>query len=341
MSEQNASQDQANSGTQNVAVLMLSLGEEGASEIFKHLSPQEIRQVTMAMAQMPPLKRDEVQGVLGQFFHQYRYESGLLGGTKQFLQRSLNKALPAKDADSMIDSVFGQESTTTSLEMIKWMDTAMIAEMIANEHPQLQAVVLAYLEPEQASQVLQRLPEANHQELLSRIARLEELHPSILQELNEMFDQNMIKMTSSHNKSVGGLRQVADLMNRMNENSARQLLEHFKGSDTTLADQIEEQMFVFEHLTKLTDENLAKVITEVPQETLALGLKGASDKLMGKILANMAKRTARYLQNDIDNLGSVRASQVQKARQDILDVARKLADSGEIELSAQDEEMIE
>ncbi|WP_281648564.1 flagellar motor switch protein FliG [Parendozoicomonas sp. Alg238-R29] len=329
------------SGTKNVAVLMLSLGEEGAAEIFKYMSQQEIRQITMAMASMQPLKRDEVQNVLGQFFHEYRYESGLLGGTKQFLERTLNRALSNKDANNMLESVFGEESTTNSLEMIKWMDTSMIAELISNEHPQLQAVVLAYLDADQASAVLQRLPADSHRELLSRVAKLDELHPSILQELNDMFDQNMVKMTSSHNTSVAGLRQVADMMNRMNENSARQLLEHFKGSDTSLAEQIEDQMFVFEHLTKLTDENLARVVAEVPQETLALSLKGASDKLMGKILANMAKRTARYLQNDIENLGSVRASQVQKARQEILDAARKLADAGDIELSAQDEEMIE
>lgn len=329
------------SGTKNVAVLMLSLGEEGAAEIFKHMSQQEIRQITMAMAAMPPLKREEVQEVLGQFFHEYRYESGLLGGTKQFLEKSLTKALPVKDANNMLESVFGEENTTNSLEMIKWMDTSMIAELISNEHPQLQAVVLAYLDADQASSVLQRLPSSSHKELLSRIAKLDELHPAILQELNDMFDQNMVKMTSSHNTSVGGLRQVADLMNRMNEKSAKQLLEHFKDNDTSLADQIEDQMFVFEHLTKLTDDNLARVVAEVPQDTLSLALKGASDKLMGKILANMAKRTARYLQNDIENLGSVRASQVQKARQEILDAARRLADRGEIELSSQDEEMIE
>ncbi|WP_299730371.1 flagellar motor switch protein FliG [uncultured Endozoicomonas sp.] len=326
--------------TRDIAILMLSLGEKGASRVLEHLSQREVRQVSAAMATMAPLKRDQVQEVLDIFFHTYRYDSGLTGSSRGYLDKTLKLALGDKEAKNVMDSIFGDEDTT--LETMKMMDSATITELIAGEHPQLQAVVLTYLGPEQAAEVLQRLPVASHQDLLSRVARLEELHPSILQELNRMFDDNIGRLSTSQNTTVSGLRQVADIMNRMGEGTVKNVLGYFKEQDKKLAEKIEQQMFVFEHLTRLDEDVIRRIASEVSQDILALALKGAPQDVMDAIVGTMTKRASKFLLEDIENLGSVRASQVQGARNDVLRIARQLAASGEIELSFnEDEEMIE
>ncbi|WP_067515252.1 flagellar motor switch protein FliG [Endozoicomonas ascidiicola] len=326
--------------TRDIAILMLSLGEKGASKVLEHLSQREVRQVSAAMATMAPLKRDQVQEVLDIFFHTYRYDSGLTGSSRGYLDKTLKLALGDKEAKNVMDSIFGDEDTT--LETMKMMDSATITELIAGEHPQLQAVVLTYLGPEQAAEVLQRLPVATHQDLLSRVARLEELHPSILQELNRMFDDNIGRLSTSQNTTVSGLRQVADIMNRMGEGTVKNVLGYFKEQDKKLAEKIEQQMFVFEHLTRLDEDVIRRIASEVSQDILVLALKGAPQDVMDAIVGTMTKRASKFLLEDIENLGSVRASQVQGARNDVLRIARQLAASGEIELSFnEDEEMIE
>ena len=176
---------------------------------------------------------------------------------------------------------------------------------------------------------------------MARLAKLEELHPAIIQELNAMFDDNMVELNSGHNTAISGMRQVADIMNRMNDEQTKGLIEHFKKQDEKLAEELENHMFVFDNLAKVNDEAINRIVAEVSQEVLVMALKGSSDELMNMVMGNMAKSSAKYLQDDIDNLGSVRASQVQAARKEMLDTARKLADEGEIELNFRDEEMIE
>lgn len=320
----------------DIAILLLSMGEKGAASVFKHLSQREVRQISAAMASMAPLKRDQVQEVLDLFFHTYRYDSGLAGSSKGYLDKTLKLALGDKEAKTMMDSIFGDE--TNSLEAMKWMDSATITEMIANEHPQLQAVVLTYLEPGQAAEVMQRLPLDSHQDLLSRVARLQELHPSILQELNMMFDANIGRVGTSQNTTVSGLRQVADIMNRMNEGSVKSLLSYFKDQDKKLAEQIEQQMFVFEHLARLDEETLRKIMAEVSQEILALALKGLEQSVVDTLTDSMTRRASKFLLDAIENLGAVRSSQVQGARNDILRIARQMAANGDIELTFSDEE---
>ncbi|MGI9280147.1 MAG: flagellar motor switch protein FliG [Endozoicomonas sp.] len=333
--------EELSSSPHEVAVLLLSLGEKGAAQVFKHLSSREVRQISQTMANMPPMKRDEVQNVMNHFFHEYRYEVGIAGGTRNYLEKSLKIAMGDKDAKNLMDSIYGEENTS-SLEMMKWMEPSAVAELIVNEHPQLQAVVLTYLEPGQAALVLQRLPERCHEDLLTRIAKLKELHPSIVQELNVIFDDSVGLISTSQNTSVSGLRQVADIMNRMNESSVSHMLEHFKEQDSDLADRIEQQMFVFEHFSRLDEDTIRKIIEEIPQNTLSLALKGASEPISSKFINTMTRREAKYLQDDMDSLGTVRSSQVQQARQEILNTARTLSQNGQIELNLSDEdEMIE
>lgn len=320
----------------DIAILLLSLGEKGAAQVFKHLSQREVRQISTNMATISPLKRDQVQEVLDLFFHTYRYDSALSGSSKSYLNKTLKLALGDKEAKGVMDSIFGGESN--SLEAMKWMDSGTITELIVDEHPQLQAVVLTYLGATQATDVLMRLPAKSHQDLLSRVARLQELHPSIIEELNIIFDANVGKMSTSQNTTVSGLRQVADIMNRMNDTSVQSLLNYFKEQDKKLAEQIEQQMFLFEHLMRLDEDALRKVMAEVSQDILALALKGAAQEMVDSVVGTMTKRSAKFLLEDIENLGPVRASQVQSARNDVLRAARQLAASGEIELSFNDED---
>ena len=315
----------------DIAVLMMSLGEEGAARVMSHLSQRELHDVSASMAEIEPLRRQQIQEVLGMFLHTYRFESGVTGSSKGYLDKTLKMALGEQEAKTVMESIFGEESS--SLDHVRWMDSGTIAEVITAEHPQLQAVVLAYLEPEQAAEVLQRLPSQSHEDLLSRVAQVEELHPSVLQELAVMFDDNTGLLNKGRNTSVSGMKQVADIMNQMGESRVQQLLKFFKRQDKQMADMIEQQMFVFDYLVRLEEDALTKVVAESSPDVLALALKGADSRVMDAFMATMTNRAARFLQEDIKNLGAVRASQVKEAQREMVELAKMLGDDGQINLN--------
>lgn len=324
----------------NAAILLLSLGEEATAAVFKQMSRGEVHEISQAMSAMPTMKRLDVQNVINGFFYEYRYESGIAGGTRRYLENALKIALGENDARGMLDSIFDDENSRC-LEVMKWMDPNAIASLIINEHPQLQAVVLSYLESEQAAEVLSRLPERNHKSLLKRIAALEELSPEIIKELNLIFDDPGGDLTARHSTQISGMKQVAGIMNSLGEQSANDLLEHFKTHNADMAVELEQEMFIFEHLAMLDEEAVQRILQEVPQELLALAMKGAPDNIFNKVVGTMTKRTANYLKNNMDALGVVRASQVKDARKEVMEIARKLAKDGEITRSLTPEEMVE
>ena len=219
------------------------------------------------------------------------------------------------------------------------MDSRQVAEIIRYEHPQIQAVVLAYLDPDQAAHVLQRFDENVRLEVMMRITSLDQIQPSALQELNDILEAQF-SGASSQSASLGGLRTTADIMNYFDSNVEQELMEAIREVDESLSEQIADMMFVFDNLIDVEDRGIQVILREINTDTLVIALKGAETNLQEKIFKNMSKRAAELLRDDLEAKGPVRVSEVEDAQKEILNVARRLADEGEIMLGSGGEEMM-
>jgi flagellar motor switch protein FliG len=212
------------------------------------------------------------------------------------------------------------------------MDSKQVANIIRNEHPQIQTIVLSYLEPEQSAEILSQFPEKVRLDLTMRIANLEEVQPAALQELNEIMEKQFAGQAGAQAAKMGGLKAAADIMNYLDTNVEGQLMDAIREHDEEMAQQIQDLMFVFENLIDVDDRAIQTILREVQQDALMKALKGADADLKEKILKNMSKRAAELLNDDLEAMGPVRVSEVEAAQKDILSVARRLADAGEIML---------
>ena len=212
------------------------------------------------------------------------------------------------------------------------MDAIQVATIIQNEHPQIQTIVLSYLEPEQSAEILSQFPEPVRLDLIMRIANLEEVQPVALQELNEIMEKQFACSASAQAAKMGGLKAAASIMNYLDTNIEGQLMDAIRENDEEMSQQIQDLMFVFENLIDVDDRGIQTLLREVSGELLMKALKGADDNLKEKILKNMSKRAAQTLQEDLQTMGPLRISDVEAAQKEILTIARRLADNGEIAL---------
>jgi flagellar motor switch protein FliG len=212
------------------------------------------------------------------------------------------------------------------------MDSKQVANIIRNEHPQIQTIVLSYLEPEQSAEILSQFPEKVRLDLTMRIANLEEVQPAALQELNEIMEKQFAGQAGTQTAKMGGLKAAADILNYLDTNLEGQLMDAIREHDEEMAQQIQDLMFVFENLIDVDDRGIQTILREVQQDVLMKALKGTDENLKEKIFKNMSKRAAELLQDDLEAMGPVRVSEVEAAQKEILSVARRLSDAGEIML---------
>ncbi|MEC8225915.1 MAG: flagellar motor switch protein FliG, partial [Pseudomonadota bacterium] len=217
-------------------------------------------------------------------------------------------------------------------DSLKWMDSKQVANIIRNEHPQIQTIVLSYLEPEQSAEILSQFPEKVRLDLTMRIANLEEVQPAALQELNEIMEKQFAGQAGAQAAKMGGLKAAADIMNYLDTNVEGQLMDSIREHDEEMSQQIQDLMFVFENLMDVEDRGIQAILREVQQDVLMKAIKGTDEALKEKILGNMSKRAAELLADDLEAMGPVRISEVEAAQKEILSTARRLADSGEIML---------
>lgn len=318
-------------GVEKAAILLLSLSEEDAAQILKHLEPKQVQKVGLAMAQTTDLNQAKIAAVHRRFIEQIQNFSTIGFQSEEFIKRALTAALGEEKAANLIDQIV-LGGGARGLDSLKWMDSKQVANIIRNEHPQIQTIVLSYLEPEQSAEILSQFPEKVRLDLTMRIANLEEVQPAALQELNEIMEKQFAGQAGAQTAKMGGLKAAADILNYLDTNLEGQLMDAIREHDEEMAQQIQDLMFVFENLIDVDDRGIQTILREVQQDVLLKALKGTDENLKEKIFKNMSKRAAELLQDDLEAMGPVRVSEVETAQKEILSVARRLSDAGEIML---------
>lgn len=321
------------------AILLMSLGEKDAAAVLRHLGPKEVQRLGTAMTQLQNVERTQVEMVVTNFIGEAQALTGLGVGSDSYIRTMLVEALGEDKANSLVDRIL-LGGNTTGLDTLKWMDARSVADLIRNEHPQIQSIVVAYLDPDQAAEVLANLPEKPRLDIIMRIAALDSVHPTALQELNNILEKQFSGNAASKTKAMGGVKVAANIMNNLDGSIESELMESIREMDEDLGTRIQDLMFVFDDLKNVDDRGIQALLREISSEVLILALKGADDELQEKIFKNMSKRAAELLRDDLEAKGPVRVTDVETAQKEILTIARRMADSGEIVLGGGGEEMI-
>jgi len=319
------------SGTERAAVLLLTLGEGSAAEVLKHMGPKEVQKIGSAMAGLTNVPREKVLNVLEGFNESVQEQTALGVGAEDYIRTVMVEALGEDKAKGLMDRIL-LGSSTKGLEALKWMDARAVAELIRLEHPQIQAIVLSYLDNDHAAAVIKFFPERTRHDVLLRIATLDGIQPSALQELDEILERQFAGNQNVQSSSVGGVKAAADILNFVDSSLEGEIMEAIKDADAELGQKIQDLMFVFDNLIDVDDRGIQALLREVSSETLILALKGADEAMKEKIFSNMSKRAAEMMRDDLENKGPVRLSEVEGAQKEILAIARRMSDSGEIAL---------
>jgi flagellar motor switch protein FliG len=326
------------SGAERAAILLMSLGEEQASEVLKHMGARDVQRIGTTMATLTSVTRDQALQVLDTFVETVDENTSLGVGSDEYVRRVLEQALGDK-ATSLIDRILlGRKSK--GLEALKWMDPRSVAEMIRQEHPQIIAIVLAYLEVDQAAEVLDMLPDRVRPDVIRRIATLDGIPPSAFNELDEVMEKQFSGNDNLKSSSVGGVRAAAEILNLVEGSTEEAVLNEIREEDEALGDSIQDQMFVFENLLDLDDRGIQTLLREVQQDELITALKGADQRIREKIFKNMSRRAGEMLEEDLEAKGPVRLSDVEAAQREILATARRLSEQGQIDLGGKGEEYV-
>jgi len=320
------------SGAERAAVLLMTLGEQDAAEVLKHMSPKEVQKIGEAMASMAHVPKDSVSNVLGDFCDAVDEQTELGIGNEDYLRSVLTSALGEDKARNVIDRILlGRHSK--GLDALKWMDPRAVADLIRLEHPQIIAIVLSYLEQDQAADVLANLPENMRVDIVMRIASLDSIQPSAIHELDDMLERQFSGHSDNiKTSSVGGLKTAASIMNFLDSTLEAEIIEKVREIDDDMGTGIQDLMFVFENLIEVDDRGIQALLREISSETLIIALKGADDGIKEKVFKNMSRRAGEMLRDDLEARGPVKLSEVEGAQKEILTVARRMAETGEISL---------
>ena len=324
-------------GIQKSAILLLSLGEEGASEVFKHLAPREVQKLGVAMSNLKNVTRDKIEGVLSEFRIQAEEKTTLGMDSGDYIRTVLTKALGDDKAANLIDRIL-HGGDTSGIEGLKWMDSSAVAELIRNEHPQIIATILVHLDRDQACEILGFFADRLRNDVLLRIATLDGIQPAALRELNDVLTKLLSGSNNLKKSPMGGIRTAAEILNFMPTAQEATVIEGVKEHDPELAQKILDQMFVFENLLDIDDRGIQLLLREVQSESLIVALKGAAEELREKIFKNMSQRAAEMLKEELEAKGPVRVSEVEAEQKEILKTVRRLADEGQIALGGKGED---
>ncbi|HPU50986.1 MAG TPA: flagellar motor switch protein FliG [Burkholderiaceae bacterium] len=319
-------------GLMDAAILLMSLGEDTASEVFKHLSPKEVQRLGETMASVKTTRNDKVGEVLEKFRSETADSSTLVGDTDAYIRNVLTRALGEDKAGLLIDRIL-QGGDVSGIESLKWMDAASVGDLIRNEHPQIIASILVHLERDHACGILQQFNERTRTDVMLRIATLDGIQPNALRELNDVLSKVLAGGDRLKKAKLGGSKTAAEIMNFMGGGQDVAIVESIRESDPELAQKILDQMFTFDDMNKLDDKGIQAVLREVQSDALVVALKSADPDLREKIFKNMSQRAAETMREDLESKGPVRVSEVEAQQKEILKIVRRLADEGQIALA--------
>lgn len=322
------------------AILLLSLGETDAAQVLQHMGPKEVQRVGSAMAQMRNVHREQVEQVMGEFVELVSDQTGLGVGADGYIRKMLTQALGEDKAGNLIDRIL-LGGNTSGLDSLKWMEPRAVADVIRYEHPQIQAIVVAYLDPDQAGEVLGHFDHKVRLDIMLRVSALNTIQPAALKELNTILEKQFSGSSNTSRTTMGGVKRAADIMNFLDSSVEGPLLDAIRELDQDLSGKIEDLMFVFDNLADVDDRGIQSLLREVSSDVLVLALKGADEAIKEKIFKNMSKRASELLRDDLEAKGPVRISEVETAQKEILTIARRMAEAGEIVLGGKGgEEML-
>jgi flagellar motor switch protein FliG len=310
------------SGVEKVAAFLSIIGEDAATQVFKHLDPLELARVVPMMARIK-LSTELVDNLLDEFVD--KTGSALLAVDEDYIKKILVKAFGEEHAKKLMDKI---ESGASAFDILRWLDSGAIANMLSREHPQTIAIIIAYLEPSQAAEVLSKLPEHIKIDVSLRIASLDQISPTILGELEDVLQTQLQSYTRG--RKIGGIRTVAEILNQLDRATEDLIIKNIEEKDQILADEIRKLMFTFDDLSNIDDRGIQMILKEITTDDLALALKMAADELKGKIFKNMSQRAVQILKEEMESKGAVRVSDVEKAQMNIVRVARRLEEEGKI-----------
>ena len=319
-------------GLENSAILLMSLGEEEASEVFKHLTPKEVQRLGETISKMKAVTRERVDSVIESFEKVAASESLLVTDNNEYVKAVLRRALGEDKAWLLIDRIM-QGNDVTGIESLKWMDPSRVAELLRTEHPQIVAVILVHLEFDQAGEVLRLFSERHRNEVMVRIATLDGVQPSALRDLNEVMGRVLASGERTRRSNLGGVKAAAEILNLLGSGVETAVLDFVREADTDLAQRIMDNMFTFDDVEKIDDKGIQALMKEVQSESLVVALKGATPGLREKIFKNMSTRAAETLREDLDGRGPVRLSEVEAEQKELLKIVRRLVDEGQIVLA--------
>ncbi|HEY4340375.1 MAG TPA: flagellar motor switch protein FliG [Steroidobacteraceae bacterium] len=329
MSEATASQP----NVRDAAVLLLSLGEQAAADVLKHLGPKEIQRIGAAMSGVGSLTVSQVSDTISTFLNEAKTHASVGVGTDDYIRNTLTKALGEDKAAGLIDRIlFGRSSK--GLETLKWMEPREVADHLRNEHPQTIAVVLAYLDSEQSAAILGRMSESIRAEVLARVATLDGVQPSALNRLDELIERQFSGKDSSRTTSIGGAKAAASILNNMEPGQESLLLGQLRKTDGALASSIEDLIFTFDDLVEIEDRDFQQLLREVANELLVPALKAADDTVRDKFFKNMSQRAGEMLRDDLESRGPIKITEAEAAQKEIVNAAKRLAEAGTISLAA-------
>ena len=322
------------------AILLLSLGEADAAQVLRHLGPKEVQKVGTAMAQMRNVQKTQIEQVMSEFVETVGDQTGLGVGSDGYIRKMLTQALGEDKAGGLIDRIL-LGGNTSGLDSLKWMEPRAVADVIRYEHPQIQAIVVAYLDPDQAGEVLSHFDHKVRLDIVLRVSSLNTVQPAALKELNLILEKQFSGNANTTRATLGGVKRAADIMNVPESSVEGQLMDAIRDVDEDLSSQIEDLMFVFDNLADVDDRGIQVLLREVSSDVLVLALKGADEAIKEKIFKNMSKRAGELLRDDLEAKGPVRVSEVEGAQKEILTIARRMAEAGEIVLGGKGgEEMV-
>jgi flagellar motor switch protein FliG len=318
-------------GTQRAAILLMSLGEQDAANLLKQLDAREVQKLGIAMAELKEVSREQVTAVLEKFIGIADGKANMASGSQEYVRRVLTQAVGKQKTDLLLDRVSTGQAGQ-GIEALKWMEAKAVAQIISGEHPQIAAIVLSHLEPEQSAAIMPLLTDDFRTEVLMRIASLNEVPQTALTELDQLVEKQANVKPPAPLRRVGGARTVANILNAMEKEKSGEEMGKIEKSDAAMHQQIKDLLFIFDNLLDVDDRGVQALLREVGSDTLAVALRGAEPEVQEKILKNMSKRAAEILKDDMEARGPVKLADVEAAQKEIIVIAQRLAEEGTITL---------
>jgi len=318
-------------GVEQAAILLLTLGEQDAAQVLKHLGAKDVQRVGQAMAQLTGVSREEVSLVLGRFSSKVEQQTSVGVNSDEYVRKVMNEALGADKAGGVIDRILRGRSSR-GLEAVKWMEPKAVAAILRNEHPQVIAIVLSYLEAEQAALVLGALPQELQPDVIVRVATLDGVQPAALNELDEALEKQFNGRSMSKASGFGGPKAAAEILNLVGVAHEGRITGEIAKTDADLSQKLQDLMFVFDDLISIDDRGMQELLREIPGDKLIIALKATTEEMKTKFFKNMSERASQMLKDDLEAKGPVKLSEVEAAQKEILVTARRMADEGKVQL---------